>query len=323
MQRLNRGMLRRYEIPEHAPSRVRAVQFGLSEALLGVADRLLDAACPGLGIACVPPDAPWDGDGADPAALLREQEGLFTLLARGYRGETPVKDEIVIQSILCVAEGADAVDGLARTPEVSLGLVDTLSRSLQGDLQGAARLLAARHGAGLDGLWMVCLGEDVGCAERVRDAVAALAPEAGAGFAGWLKSRCTFCPALADGLAFRADAKEAARQCAEMNYADGMLHLAEPFAALTVQAPAGLREFLAPAGAEGIQIVDDLSPALDMKRRAFDAGLFLMAAPGWLLGCDTLADCMKHERLRAFVAARGSRRAAGPRAPGDTGLRAL
>ncbi len=301
MQRLNRGMLRRYEIPEHAPSRVRAVQFGLSEALLGVADRLLDAACPHIGIACVAPDAPWDGEGANPAALLREQEGLFTLLARGYRGETPVKDEIVIQSILCVAEGADAVDGLARTPEVSLGLVDTLSRSLQGDLQRAARLLAARHGAGLDGLWMVCLGEDVGCAERVRDAVAALAPEAGAGFAGWLKSRCTFCPALADGLAFRADAKEAARQCAEMNYADGMLHLAEPFAALTIQAPAGLRELLAPAGAEGIQIVDDLSPALDAKRRAFDAGLFLMAAPGWLLGCDTLADCMRHERLRAFV----------------------
>ena len=105
MQRLNRGMLRRYEIPEHAPSRVRAVQFGLSEALLGVADRLLDAACPHIGIACVAPDAPWDGEGANPAALLREQEGLFTLLARGYRGETPVKDEIVIQSILCVAEG--------------------------------------------------------------------------------------------------------------------------------------------------------------------------------------------------------------------------
>ena len=51
MQRLNRGMLRRYEIPEHAPAGVTAVQFGLSEALLGVADRLLDAACPGLGIA--------------------------------------------------------------------------------------------------------------------------------------------------------------------------------------------------------------------------------------------------------------------------------
>lgn len=46
MQRLNRGMLCRYEIPEHIPSAVRAVQFGLGEVLLGVVDRLLDAACP-------------------------------------------------------------------------------------------------------------------------------------------------------------------------------------------------------------------------------------------------------------------------------------
>ena len=91
MQRLNRGMLRRYDIPEHAPTEITLAQFGLGEALLGVADRLLDAACPHIGIACVAPDAPWDGEGANPAALLREQEGLFTLLARGYRGETPVK----------------------------------------------------------------------------------------------------------------------------------------------------------------------------------------------------------------------------------------
>ena len=70
MQRLNRGMLRRYDIPEHAPAGVRAVQFGLGKALLGVADRLLDAACPSLGIACVPPAGPWTGGGADPAALL-------------------------------------------------------------------------------------------------------------------------------------------------------------------------------------------------------------------------------------------------------------
>ena len=27
--------------------------------------------------------------------------------------------------------------------------------------------------------------------------------------------------------------------------------------------------------------------------------LFALAAPGWLLGCETLHDCMKLERLRA------------------------
>ena len=298
MQRLNRGMLRRYDIPEHAPSGVRAVQFGLSEALLGVADRLLDAACPSLGIACLPPDRPWTGEGADPAALLREQDCLYTLLVRGYRGDTPVKQEIVVQSILCIPETGDARADLARNPALALGLMDTGSPDCPSDIEGAARLLAARHDAGLGGLWMLCLGETVDCAGQVRDAVAALNPDPG--FAEWLRDACAFCPALADGLAFRADAKSAARQCAEMNYADGMLHLAEPFAALTIQAPAGLRNALPVSDGEGIRIVDDLSPVLEQKRRAYDAGLFAMAAPGWLLGCNTLSDCMKHERLRAY-----------------------
>jgi len=296
MQRLNRGMLRRYDIPEHAPSEIRAVQFGLGEALLGVADRLLDAACPSMGIACVPPVGAWSGEGADPAALLREQEGLYTLLVRGYRGETPVKDEVVVQSILCVADDPEEP---AFNPALALGLLDAEAPDRQGCLVQAAKLLAARYSAGMGGLWMVCLGGDAGCADRVRDAVTQINPDPG--FKKWLADACAFCPALADGLAFRADAKSAARQCAEMNYADGMLHLAEPYARLTIQGGSELRNILPVGDGGDIRIVDDLAHALNDKRRAFDAGLFAMAAPGWLLGCNTLSDCMKHERLRAFV----------------------
>ena len=299
MQRLNRGMLDRYDIPAHAPTRERAVQFGLGERLLGVADRLLDAACPDLGIACVRPDGLWEGEGADPAALLREQEGLYTLLVRGYRGETAVKDEVVAQSILRVIDAREALEELAAQPELALGLIDTEAEDFDACLQDAAALLAARCRAGLEGLTVLCLGERAGCGDAVRDGVAALVPEEG--FAGWLETACAFLPALAEGFAFRADAKSAAKQCAEMNYADGMLFLAEPFARLTIQAPAERRARLPLDASEGIRLVDDLAPALAEKRRLFDAGLFAMAAPGWLLGCDTLADCMKHQRLRAFV----------------------
>ena len=51
MQILKHEMLSRYDIPERAPGALRAVQFGCGEALLGVADRLIDAACPDLGVA--------------------------------------------------------------------------------------------------------------------------------------------------------------------------------------------------------------------------------------------------------------------------------
>jgi hypothetical protein len=80
-----------------------------------------------------------------------------------------------------------------------------------------------------------------------------------------------------------------------------MLHLAEPYARLTIQAGPGLREILPFGNGGDIALVEDLAPALEGKRRAFDAGLFAMAAPGWLLGCNTLSECMKHPRLREYV----------------------
>lgn len=303
MQRLNHGMMRRYEIPEHLPPAVNAVQFGLGEALLGVADRLIDGAGPGVGIACVPPEGPYGGEGGDPAALLAEQDGLYTVLERGYRGETPVKREVVVQSVVRVARTPEDLAGLATLPGLGLGLADTASPALTDELRPAARLLALRHRAGLGGLEFVCLGEDVRCGALVRRALAALAGEAGAapGFEGWLEAECRFYPALAEGFARRADAREAAKQCAEMNYADGMLLLAEPFARLTVQAPGDFAARWGLEGAEGFVFTSDLGPSLALKHRLFDGGLFAMAAPGWLLGLDALSDCMKHERLRAFA----------------------
>ena len=65
MQRLNRGMMGRYEIPERFPARVNAVQFGLDETLLGVVDPLIDAAQAGVGIAAL---RVGQADGRDPAS---------------------------------------------------------------------------------------------------------------------------------------------------------------------------------------------------------------------------------------------------------------
>ncbi len=285
MQILNHEMLPRYDIPPHAPDAVRAVQFGCGEALLGVADRLIDAACPRLGIACV--CAPDSREGR----LLKQQEGLFTLLVRGYRGETPVKREVVPQPILRVIDDDAGLEALALEPELSLALIDT--REAGPAFGQAARLIGLRRRAGLGGLRFICLGERTDCARLTGAALAALAPEAAAD--------CAFYPALADSLVFRAGADEAARQCAEMNYRDGMLHIAEPFARLTVQAPEAALAGSGLVPSPDIRFVEDLGDALEKKRRLFDAALFAMAAPGWLLGCETLSDCMRHERLRAFV----------------------
>lgn len=289
MQRLNRAMMDRYEIPRQIPPQVTAVQFGLDEALLGVADRLLGPL--GVGIAAVPL-SPAD-QGQDPAELLRAQDGMYTCFVRGYLGETAVNREEVAQAILRVAEPREA-EALAAEPALTLALIDADGDDLPVALVLAARLLEARRQAGLSGLAFLCLGEGDGSDGAVRQGILEQAPD----LEDWLTSACSFFPALADGIALRAEAKEAARLCEGMNYADGMIHLAEPGARLVIEAPKGERPVEA---GEGVEFVDDLAPVLAERRRLFDAGLFLMAAPGWLLGLNTLSDCMKHEALRDFV----------------------
>ena len=297
MQRLNREMLQRYDIPERRPAKPDAVQFGTGEVLLGVVDRLL--AETDIGIACLCPGGAT-AEGVDPVVLLREQDGLYTEFVRGYRGEQPVRKEIVVQSILSLPDAETGLEELAREPALALGIIDVQSDALEEELTLAARLLSARQKAHLNGLAFLCVGEDADCADRVRSTIAAQAGN-DPGFAAWLTGANAFFPALAEGFALRAEAREAAKLCAEMNYADGMIHLAEPCARLTVQAPAPFRERWPLDRVEGIRFVDDLAPIQTQKYRLFDAGLFAMAAPGWLLGCDTLSDCMKHEKLRAFV----------------------
>ena len=299
MQRLNRGMLSRYDIPEHRPDGVRMVQFGLDEVLLGAADRLLDAAESGVGIACVAAGE------KEEASWLREQDGLYTVLVRGYEGETPVRREVVVQGILEVIDPEadfDALKALAARPELELGLLNMEGTRAELALALAARLLAERWRAGRGGLCMLCLGDGPECAGQALAFVRRVCAPWGLGdaFDAWLGAENRWIPALAEGLAFRAEPEEAAKICADMNYADRLLFTAEPFARLTL----GLAEAEADAlglNAPGVVCAEDVSGAALRRERVFDAILAALAAPGWLLGCDTLSDCMKHERLRACV----------------------
>ena len=232
MQRLNRGMMGRYEIDERFPARVNAVQFGLDETLLGVVDSLIDRAGAGVGIAAL---RLGTSDGRDPAQLLTEQDAMFTLFTRGYLGEQAVNREEVVQSILRAGDESD-IDALAVDPALALAILG--ESDLRKALDLAARLLQIRAKAGLPGLDFLCVGERAVSAEAVRDGLIARAT----GLETFIHDQCTFCPALADGIALRAEAKEAARLCETMNYADGMIHLAEPGAKLTIQAPAAFRQ---------------------------------------------------------------------------------
>lgn len=280
MQRLNAGMMARYEIEDRRPARVNAVQFGMGEALLGAVDRRIDdfnaAVAPDarVGIACV--QAGEDGF----AKLLSEQDGLYTVLVRGYEGEEAVRREQVVQCVRAAvdpAAGPEVLGALAADAGIALGIADMASPEA---VALAERFRELRRAAGLgeiDWLW-------------VNGGAGAACPQGAA-------------RALADSLVFRSEADEAAKQCREMNYADGMIHIAEPLCRLTVCAGDGFRGRWPLDAAPGVTFADEAAFARERALRdsVFGAGLFLMAAPGWLNGCATLRDCMTSERLRRFA----------------------
>lgn len=308
MKRLMREILADYDVAANAPEKVRAVQFGDDALLMGLVDRLIDDGNRnglGVGVAVVQPGAQGHG------RALKEQDGLFTTFVRGDLNEKAVQREQVVQSVLTALEPEtddEALMALARNQDVRFAILheDEIGEFAARDAVCAAlaaRFLAERWRAGLDGMAVIVCGGDAGCARRARERMLAFAREwrADAAFVQWLGA-CRFFPALADCLVARSGAEEAAQLCARMNYADAMIHLAEPYGLWAICADAAFREeFPMDSCCGQIELVDDLEPYYLKKQRLFDAGLFAMAALGCLHGDVTLAECMKDEPLRELA----------------------
>lgn len=308
MKHLNRSILADYDVALNAPDRLCAVQFGDDAVLLGLVDRLLDDANRkglNVGVAVVQPGE------TGYARLLSEQEGLFTTFVRGEQKDQPVRREQVVQCVLRALDpGADdeALMALACNGEIRFGL---LHEDESGEFEArdrictalAARFLVERWRTGLPGMAMIVCGADVDCAERLRSRIVEFGREwrTGEAFERWLE-QCRFLPALADCLVARSGAEEAARLCSEMNYADAMIHLAEPYGLWAIRADAAFRaEFPLDEGCAQIRFTDDLETLFALRSRIFDAGLFAMAALGCLHGDRTLAECIKDEPLRELA----------------------
>lgn len=303
MKHLSHAILEDYDIPLNAPRRLCAVQFGDDALLMGLVDRLIDDANrdgADIGIAVV-----QSGETGH-AAALAEQDGMFTTFVRGDLNEKEVRREQVVQSVLKALEpeaDSDALMELARDAGIRFALLheDETGEFAQRNAicaALAARFLIERHRAGLEGMAIVVCGDSEECAANVRARIAGVIAGWGED-AAWLENY-RFLPAVADCMVERSTPAEAARLCSEMNYADAMIHIAEPYGLWAIQADAAFREEFPMAGGQ-IVFVDDLAPVLLKKHRLFDSGLFAMAGLGALHGDSTLAECMKDEPLRERV----------------------
>ena len=292
MKTLSEAIMDDYEIERRRPESITGVQFGMDGALMGFVDRLLDDA--GTGIACV--DC---GDGL--AEKLGAQDGLYTVFVRGeVKGEAVTREQVVQCVLRALDPEADdeALMALARDAGVRflLTYIDPVGEfPARETLRFAvmARFLAERWRAGLTPPKLVVAGESAAIGEEALRRLRRFGAEwhAGAAFDAWLGGM-EMLPSLVDSLSFRADPAEAARLCTRMNYQDAMIHLAEPYGLWAVEGD--------PDGLPAVK-TDSLEKPLALKRRLFDAGLFVMGSVGPLRGDRTLSDCMKDEPLRDLL----------------------
>ena len=298
MKHLNLSILKDYDIPLNRPDRLCGVQFGDDAVLLGLVDRLIDnanAEGANVGLAVVQPGETGF------AAQLREQDGLFTAFVRGEMGEKNVSREQVVQSILEAIDPAadsDRLMALAADPGVGFILLhnDEVGEFARRDnvcAALAARFLVERWQKNAAPVAAIVCGDDPDCADAFRNTVVDFARDWNVSpvFHEWLNG-CSF---------LSASAEEAARLCARMNYADAMIHLAEPYGLLAIRSDDAFRERFPLDKCGQVKFMDDLTDVFIKKQRIFDAGLFAMGALGCLHGNETLAECMKDEPLRDFV----------------------
>jgi tagaturonate reductase len=258
------------------------------------------------------------------AKQLNEQHGLYTLLLRGVQDGKPVDHREVISSVsraLNPYEQFDEFLALARNPRIDVIVSNTTEAGIvfraedkPDDRPPASfpakltRLLWERfrslgRSAAPGFVILPCeLIERNG--EQLRNAVLRTAgnwklPD---DFAAWIDAANEFATTLVDRIVTGYPRDEAAELTAELGYEDELLVAAEPFHFFAVErAPRAAR--LLPFHEVGLDVVfaDDITPYRDRKVRILNGAHTMTALAAYLMGLDTVGQCMDDDLIRSFM----------------------
>lgn len=270
--------------------------------------------------------AAFTGRRPDAAAVLAEQDGLYTVVERGEGGDSFA----VVSSIVEAVDGAD-VQRLAEllaspgTAVVTLtiteaayrlgpdGTLDTSASDVEADLallaSGArnpatplGRLvagLAARREAGAGPLAVVCCDNLANNGTVARNAVLGMAAAWDAGLAAWIAANASFVSTSVDRITPRTTDEDIAAVRASCGYVDASPVVAEPFAnwVLSGDFPAGRPRW----EDSGAVFVDEIEPYENRKLWLLNGAHSLMAYAGQLRGHATVAQALADPLCRDAV----------------------
>lgn len=305
-----------------APERV--LQFGEGNFLRAFTDDFIDRMneqtdfCSKV-VVCQPRSS--DPRNAD---RLNAQEGLYTLLLRGFEGGQPVSKKRIISCIsrcLNLHRDYDALMACANRPELRYVISNTTEAGIVYDpacrmedrppASFPAKLtqllyrrfctFGGQRSAGL--VILACeLIEDNG--KVLEDYVLryAHAWKLGTGFVNWLREDNYFCSTLVDRIVtgFPRGEHEALTQ--ELGYLDELTDACEPFGLWVIEGPDWLKDEL-PFEQAGLPVLicNDHHPYKQRKVRILNGAHTAMVPGAFLAGRDIVRDCMEDPVIYRFM----------------------
>ena len=301
----------------------RAVQFGTGALLRGLVDLFIDEANArgqfnGRVVAIGS-----TGSGRDRA--FAEQDGLYTLVARGLVDGAPTEDIRVIGSVsraLSAVDDWDAVLACARMPELAVIFSNTTEVGIAIDASDVpdagtpksfpAKLTRFLYERALSFDFAPARGVVVVPCEllenngdKLRSLVTTLAQRwsLDSRFSAWLDDCVPFVNTLVDRIVPGAPSgADAARLTATLGYDDALITTAEPFRQLVIEGDDALAERLGFTGADaGIIVCPDVAPYRQRKVGLLNGTHTLAVTTALLCGCTTVHDAMMHRLVAPFI----------------------
>lgn len=294
---------------------LRVLQFGEGVFLRAFADWMIDVANE-AGV--------FDGDvvilkprAGKVSDAFKEQECLYTVALRG-KADGEIVDArrriTCVRDCISTHEEPEIFAALAREPELRFCISNTTEAGITLDLSDredtipatfpgkAAKFLYLRwkHFAGAADKGLIFLPTELieENGTRLRECVLALSENWGypADFLAWVRENCVFANTLVDRIVTGKPEEEL------VPYRDELLDAAEPFALWVIESERDISgEF--PLHRAGLPVVfcRDLTPYRERKVRTLNGAHTSSVLLGWLLGCETVGDCLRDAEMRAFM----------------------
>lgn len=252
---------------------------------------------------------------------LEQQEGLYTVLVKGLRGDTFVQTNYridCVQRIVQVQDNFSAFLNEATNPDLQFVVsntteagiafsaedkdVNSMASTFPGKL---AQLLHHRFQSKIQGRLVILpceLLEKNG--ETLKKCVEQYAQhwKLSAEFSQWLNTEISFCNTLVDRIVPGSPKGSHEAIWNELGYKDELLVDAEFFHLLVIEAPAWVEEAL-PFRKTGLNVVftKDLDLYRNRKVKILNGAHSAMACAGYLAGIETVREAMEHPDLGNYI----------------------